>query len=63
MEEAQKLIEYTEVTGTELYIKGSQLVATDGKGLGKQHKRLLKMYKSEILQLIKEVEGEKLNEI
>lgn len=59
MEEVIKLIEYFELSGFELIPNGDKLIVKNGKNLSPRLKRLLQIYKRDILIVLKEKEFEK----
>lgn len=59
MEEVIKLIEYVELSGFELIPNGDKLIVKNGKNLSPRLKRLLQIYKKDILIVLKEKEFEK----
>lgn len=60
MEEVIKLIEYAELSGFQLIPNGDKLIVKNGKKLPHQLKRLIKIYKDDILIVLKEKEFEKI---
>lgn len=54
MEEVIKLIEYVELSGFELIPNGDKLIVKNGKNLSPRLKRLLQIYKKDILLVLKE---------
>ena len=59
MEEVIKLIEYAELSGFQLIPNGDKLIIKNGKNLSPRLKRLLQIYKKDILIVLKEKEFEK----
>ncbi len=55
MDEILKLIEYAEVAGFHLYSNGDKLTVKNGSNLPYQLKRLLTIYKDDILTELKEL--------
>lgn len=56
MIEIQKLIEYAELCGHELYIKGDKVMVTNGKKLPYQLRRLIKLLRDDIYEYLKQEE-------
>lgn len=59
MEEVKKLIEYSELAGFPLKTDGIKLTVINGSNLPYQLKRLLKIYKYEIITILENRENYK----